>query len=294
MDKHLTDFINYINYEKGYSPNTLSSYRRDIEGLFTYLKDKGVVSPENLNRKHIVASVSELLRKGMSASSVTRKIAAVKSFCHFLLREGIIKDDPTIDIQFPKMEKRLPKALSPSEVLRLIEYPKGEQNLHVRDRAILEVLYGSGIRASELVGLNMSHVNLDVGYLRCMGKGGKERIVPFGSAAIKALKEYIDKARPKLIKKDCDPLFFDRAGRRLTRQGLWYIFNDYVKKAGLKTGVSPHSLRHSFATHLLERGADLRSVQEMLGHANIKTTEIYTNVSRERIRRVYKEAHPRA
>jgi integrase/recombinase XerD len=175
-----------------------------------------------------------------------------------------------------------------------VEYPKGERHIELRDRAIMEVLYATGIRATELTDLNLNHLSLEVGFLRCMGKGGKERIVPLGEVAVAALKKYLKKGRPKLEKTDGDPLFLDRAGRRLTRQGLWYIVGGYVKRAGLRAGVSPHSLRHSFATHLLERGADLRSVQEMLGHANIKTTEIYTSVSRERLKKVYKQAHPRA
>lgn len=294
MDKHTNDFINYLNYEKGYSGNTLSAYRRDLAQLAAYLRKRGIVSVDGLNRKAIVSFTTDLVREGMSASSINRKIAAIKSFSHFLLREGHLKEDPTQNVQFPKMEKRLPRALTLSEALRLVEYPKGGKYIWLRDRAIMEVLYGTGIRASELTGLDLGHINLQVGFLKCMGKGGKERIVPLGESASFALKEYLEKARPKLFKKDPEALFLDRNGRRLTRGGLWFIFNGYVKRAGLRTGVSPHSLRHSFATHLLERGADLRSVQEMLGHANIKTTEIYTNVSRDRIKRIYKQAHPRA
>jgi len=294
MEKQVNDFINFLNYEKGYSNNTLASYKRDLLQLVSFLKNKGVVSAEGLNRKMIISFTTELVRNGISASSISRKIAAIKSFSHFLLREGLIKEDPTMNISFPKMEKRLPKALTFSEALRLVEYPKGDKHIWLRDKAIMEVLYGTGIRASELTGLNLDHINLDVGFLKCMGKGGKERIVPFGESASGALSEYLKKGRPSLFKKESEALFLDRNGRRLTRQGLWFIFNGYVKRAGLKTGVSPHSLRHSFATHLLERGADLRSVQEMLGHANIKTTEIYTNVSRDRIKRIYKSAHPRA
>jgi integrase/recombinase XerD len=294
MEKHITEFINYLDYERGYSENTLLSYGRDLRQFVANIKKKGAILPEHLGRKHIISFTSDLRRKGMSASSIERKLSAIRAFAHFLIREGHSKEDPTIDISFPKTEKRLPKALTFSEATRLVEYPKSEKHIGLRDKAIMEVLYATGIRATELVSLNLNFLNLEVRFLRCMGKGGKERIVPLGQKAISAIKTYLKNGRPKLLKTDDDPLFLDRAGKRLTRQGLWYIVNRYVKSAGLKSGVSPHSLRHSFATHLLEKGADLRSVQEMLGHANIKTTEIYTNVSRERLKRVYRQAHPRA
>jgi integrase/recombinase XerD len=293
MEKHINEFLSYLNYERGYSPNTLSAYGLDLRQFVLSLKKRGMIAPEQIDRRSIVAFATELSRT-QKATSIERKIAAIKVFCHYLLREGYLKHDPTLDVSSPKTEKRLPKALSFSDVTRLVEFPKGEGHLRIRDRAILEVLYGAGIRASELVGIDVDHLNLDVGFLRVFGKGRKERIVPLGRAAISALNEYIDKARPSLMKKDNSPLFLNNAGRRMTRQGLSFIFNAYVEAAGLRKGTSPHSLRHTFATHLLEKGADLRSVQEMLGHANIKTTEVYTNVSRERLKRVYKQAHPRA
>lgn len=293
MERYIDEFISYLNFERGYSPNTLSSYRCDLVQFASHLKSVGCVSPDRLDRSAVIGFVSRVGRSGR-ATTVERKLAAVKMFCNFLLREGYLKQDPTLDVSFPKTEKRLPKALSLKDVVSLIEYPNDGGTLRVRDRAILEILYGAGIRVSELVGLDMDHLNLDVGFLKVFGKGSKERIVPLGRAAISALRAYIDKARPKLLKKDPLPLFLNRAGRRITRQGVSFLFDHYVKAAGLKEGTSPHSLRHSFATHLLEKGADLRSVQEMLGHANIKTTEVYTNVSRERLKRVYKQAHPRA
>ncbi len=293
MDKYLDEFLNYLNFERGYSTNTLSAYARDLRQFFASLKKRGVVSPDRMDRRSVVAFVTELSRS-IKASSIERKLAAVKAFSHFLLREGRLDQDPTADVFFPKTEKRLPKALTFSEVTRLIEYPKGEEALRLRDRAILEVLYGAGIRASELIGIDTDHLNLDAGFMKVFGKGRKERIVPLGRSAIGALNEYLEKGRPRLLRNDASPLFLNRSGRRMTRQGLSFIFNEYVRAAGLKKGTSPHSMRHSFATHLLEKGADLRSVQEMLGHANIKTTEVYTNVSRERLKRVYRQAHPRA
>ncbi len=294
MNEHIDEFINYLKHEKGYSVNTLSAYRRDLEQFVAHLRGRGIVSLDGLDRKAVISFNSEMIKRGASSGTVVRKLAAIKAFSHYHLREGHLKIDPTLDVSFPKTEKRLPKALSFAEAQTLVEYPKGERHLELRDRAIMEVLYGTGIRASELINLNLAQLNVEVGFLRCMGKGGKDRIVPLGKAAVKSLREYIEKGRTKLLKKDSAPVFLDRAGRRLTRQGLWYIIKGYVKRAGLRAGVSPHSLRHSFATHLLERGADLRSVQEMLGHSNIKTTEIYTNVSRERLKRVYRQAHPRA
>lgn len=294
MEKQLNDFLNYLDYERGYSGNTLLSYGRDLRQFLALLKSAGKISPKDIDRKSIIAFISSRTKKGNVAGSISRKLAAIKAFINFLLRENIISADPTMDISFPKMEKRLPKALTFSDAAKLVDYPTGEKHLELRDKAIMEVLYGSGIRASELTSLDVNDVNLDVGFLRCMGKGKKERIVPIGQSAVAAVRAYVDRARGKLLKGTLDAMFLDRKGKRLTRQGLWFIVNGYVKKAGLRAGVSPHSLRHSFATHLLERGADLRSVQEMLGHSNIRTTEIYTNVSRDRLKRVYKQAHPRA
>jgi len=294
MEKYITEFLNYLDYERGYSKNTLLSYGRDLRELASRLKASGIVEVGRIDRKAVSLFISGLSRAGRSSKTVERKLAAVKAFCHFLIREGYITEDPSLDISFPRTEKRLPKALSFSDAVRLVEYPKGESHIKVRDRAIMEVLYSTGIRASELTGLNLNDVNLEVGFLRCTGKGGKERIVPLGEVAAAAVKKYLGGSRKKFVKRDGDPMFLNRSGRRLTRQGLWDIIDRYVEAAGLKSGTSPHSLRHSFATHLLERGADLRSVQEMLGHANIKTTEIYTKVSRERLKQVYKKAHPRA
>jgi len=292
MQKHITDFLGHLEFERGYSSHTLKSYSRDLDQLADFLKLSGV-PVSSLNKKMFSKFVSHLSKKGYSPASVMRKIAAFKAFCHFLLREGHIKTDPTADIRLPKIPKRLPKALSMGEAIRLVEVKKKDKS-GIRDRAILELLYATGLRASEVVSLNLENVNLDVGFVRCFGKGKKERIVPLGEEASRAIKNYISSSRTKLMKKDTNALFLGRAGRRLTRQGLWYLIKNYVKMLGIRSGTSPHTLRHSFATHLLEKGADLRSVQEMLGHSSISTTEIYTSVSRERLKRIYSKAHPRA
>jgi len=292
MQKYVTEFINHLEFERGYSENTLKSYSRDLKQLKDYLglTDSDLIK---LGRKGVIQFVTQLTRKGYSASSVMRKLSAVKAFAHFLLREDYIETDPTGDIKLPKIPKRLPKALSMAEAIRLVEVKKKDK-IGIRDRAILELLYATGMRATELVGLNVENINLDVGFVRCFGKGRKERIIPVGEEAANALTNYLSHSRPKLLKKELNAFFLDRAGRRLSRQGLWYVVKNYVKTLGIRSGTSPHTLRHSFATHLLEKGADLRSVQEMLGHSSISTTEIYTSVSRERLKKVYSKAHPRA
>jgi integrase/recombinase XerD len=281
----IEEFLAYLKVEKGYSPNTISSYRNDLKKFGKYL----------LTAKGVSNFIQDQHREGMAASSISRSLASIKSMCRFLIGEGRLKNDPTEDIMFPKLPQKLPKALSMAEAMALVETPHKRDKISLRDRAILETLYGCGLRISELMGLDLDDINIGTGFISCMGKGSKERIVPVGEEARKALSMYIKISRPRLLKKKLsNAVFLDRQGKRLSRQGLWFIIKKYVKKSGVKSSTTPHTLRHSFATHLLEKGADLRSVQEMLGHANISTTQIYTNVSRERLRKVYKEAHPRA
>lgn len=210
------------------------------------------------------------------------------------MREEIIEADPTVDIKLPKKAKRLPKSLSISETIKLISAPREQNFIAIRDAAMLELLYASGMRASEITSLNIADINFSVSFVKCLGKGSKERIVPINKITLVALKTYLEKARGEFPPKDKTALFLDKNGERLTRQGLWLVIKKYVKLTGVKGVTSPHTLRHSFATHLLEKGADLRSVQEMLGHTDISTTQIYTSVSRERLKRIYKKAHPRA
>jgi integrase/recombinase XerD len=285
-EKLIEDFLGHLKYERGYSENTISSYKRDLVHFEKHLKQLHVSSVVSITRPIVSAFVTALVGMGLDSSSVERHIAAVKSFFAYLVREGQVKINPTSDIRLPKKSKRLPKALTMNEAKILVECPKS-----VRDKAIMELLYATGIRASELISLTMNDVNLDVGFIKCFGKGGKERIVPMGAAAVSAVREYIDSSRPKT---EINIIFLDKNKKQLTRQGLWFIVKKYVKSSGVRSSASTHTLRHSFATHLLEKGADLRSVQEMLGHSDISTTQIYTSVSRERLKRIYRSAHPRA
>ena len=285
IDALVKEFIAFLQIEKGYSKNTTEAYKRDL----LEFKRHGL-TPKGISR-----FVQSLSKRGFAASSIMRKTAAIKSFCHFLLSEGHIDSDPSQDILLPKIPKKLPKALSMSDASALAEFSVKKDKFSIRDRAMIEILYGCGLRASELVDLDINAVNFESGFLKCFGKGGKERIVPVGGSALFILRQYIKTARPRFLKKKKNnALFLDRSGDRLTRQGLWLLIKKHVKETGVKQSASPHTLRHSFATHLLEGGADLRSVQEMLGHANISTTQIYTSVSKERLKKIYKESHPRA
>lgn len=286
MDKLIREFIDHLNFEKGYSKHTLTNYERDLKQYRGFLKGR----PSD--RELVQAYLKWLSDQGFSPNTLMRKHATLKSFYHYLLAEGKIEKDPTADLRLPKIGKRLPKALTIKEVFELLKAPA---NKSLRDSAILEMLYAGGLRASELTGLDLSDVNLEAGFVKCFGKGGKERIVPIGETARQVLKKYLSEDRPKMAKSDREKaLFLDRNGTRLSRQALWDLVKKYVKLSGLKAKTTTHTLRHSFATHLLERGADLRTVQEMLGHSNIATTEIYTFVSRDRLKKVYLKAHPRA
>jgi integrase/recombinase XerD len=291
LKDHIKDFLEFIKVERGYSGNTTKSYKKDLDQFLRFARDRKL---KEIDRDLIKSFLEHLYDEGYSVSSTERKLACLKSFFRYLVREGEIEADPTSDIKLPKKAKRLPKALSISETIKLISAPREKGHIALRNIALLELLYATGMRASETVGLNISDINFEVSFVKCFGKGSKERIVPMNKVTLKALKEYLEKGRPEFPKKDKEALFVDKNGERLTRQGLWLVIKKYVKQTGVKEITSPHTLRHSFATHLLEKGADLRSVQEMLGHADISTTQIYTSVSRERLKRMYKKAHPRA
>jgi len=284
----IKDFLDFVKIERGYSENTIKSYDRDLGQFLKFNKEKKV------DRETIKSYLEHLYDEGYSVSSTERKLACLKSFFNYLVREGKQKTNPTSDVKLPKKAKRLPKALSISETIKLISAPREKNYIGLRDAALLEILYASGMRVSEAANLDLNDLNFSVAFVKCFGKGSKERIVPINKATLRALKEYIEKGRPKFPQKDKEALFLDKNGKRLTRQGMWLVIKKYVKISGVKGKTSPHTLRHSFATHLLEKGADLRSVQEMLGHADISTTQIYTSVSRERLKRMYKKAHPRA
>ena len=293
-DLHIDSFRSYLLTERGYSTHTVEAYTRDVRQFWSTLKRAGDLS--HIKEAHIRQFVDALWALGLQASSLARKLAAVKTFFRFALREEWITKDPTRDAPLPKQPRRLPKALSQSDIRMLFVDLPMEGPRDVRDKAILELLYGTGIRVSELTGLRLQDIQHEARFLRCLGKGGKERIVPLGEPAFKAITEYLEKARKEIVAGRLDPetLFLDAHGKPLSRQGAWLIVKKAFKHAQIRASASPHTLRHSFATHLLEGGADLRSVQELLGHVNIATTQIYTSVSREKLRREYLKAHPRA
>jgi len=291
----LKDFIYHLSVEKGLADNTLDSYQRDLRKYLQFLQAQNINSFGQTSRRQITAYLSEQQSKGLAPSTITRSLASIRSFYQYLLKEQIITENPAVELESPKSEKKLPHVLSFQDIELLLEQPRTDCIIGMRDKAMLELIYATGIRVSELVSLNLNHANIKMGFLRCDGKGGKERMIPLGSVAIKSLQDYLKYSREKYVKnKEEKALFLNQHGNRLTRQGFWKILKKYVLRAGINTEITPHTLRHSFATHLLENGADLRSVQEMLGHADISTTQIYTQVTRKKIKEIYDQAHPRA
>ncbi len=286
-------FLDFLSVEKGLSVNTVLSYSRDVQKLFRFFR-KEKIHWLKAGEEDLIRFIHHQSRAGLSPRSMARVISSLKSFYRFLVLDGTLKKNPAVDLSSPKTWLALPKFLTVKEVESLLSQPDEENVRGVRDKAMLELLYATGLRASELVSLKIKDLNLEDGFLLCLGKGGKERLVPIGESAVRAVRKYLDEARPKLLKQSSEFLFVTQRGGAFTRQGFWKILKNYVRKAGLDLKISPHILRHSFATHLLERGADLRSVQLMLGHSQITTTQIYTHVSRKRLRRVYDKFHPRA
>jgi integrase/recombinase XerD len=289
----LQAFLEYLSVEKGLSHNTCLSYRRDIRKLFEFLKGNKM-DWRQATEKDLVKFVHFQSRMGLSARSLARLMSSVKSFYAFLILDDILKTNPSINLTSPKIWFSLPKFLTIKEVERLLKQPDEEDVRGCRDKAMLELLYATGLRVSELIALRINDANLDSGFLICKGKGGKERIVPLGNSASWAVKKYLEESRLRLWKEETDILFLTSRGGAFTRQGFWKMIKGYGQKAGLEQKISPHVLRHTFATHLLERGADLRSVQLMLGHSQITTTQIYTHVTRRQLRKVYDKFHPRA
>jgi integrase/recombinase XerD len=290
---YLPVFLDYLAVEKGLAKNSLSSYRIDLRHFGHWLLDQGL-ELERVERIHIVRYFQALRAAGISARSVARALAAIRGMYRFLVAERHLHADPTENIENPKLWTTLPKSLQPDEVETLLRAPELDTNEGVRDRAMLELLYATGLRVSELVRVRVDEVVMDAGFLRTIGKGSKERIVPFGDAARDAIVQYMEHARPHHDKFNSPHLFLTVRGGPMTRQAFWVKIGRYARTAGIKTHISPHVLRHSFATHLLENGADLRSVQMMLGHADISTTQIYTHVSRARLQKMYETFHPRA
>ncbi|HLY49966.1 MAG TPA: site-specific tyrosine recombinase XerD [Solirubrobacteraceae bacterium] len=295
----LLDFLGYLELERGLSRNTLEAYRSDLQQFGQFLDRRGI-DPLRISSAELAAFVSELASSGRSGASVApatlqRKVACLRSFYRYLRVERLIGDDPAAELRGPRSRARLPAVLSRDEVAALLAQPKGTSPTALRDRALLETMYACGLRASEVIGLELRDLDLGVGILRARGKGSKERIVPIGSKALDSLQAYLDRGRLRLVALQPEPrVFVNLRGNPLSRQGLYKIVQRHAASAGLAHKMSPHTLRHSFATHLLAGGCDLRSLQEMLGHADIATTQIYTHLSPDRLRDVYFEAHPRA
>ncbi|MGE6514560.1 site-specific tyrosine recombinase XerD [Lysinibacillus sphaericus] len=293
----IEDYIHFIQVERQLSINTLASYRRDLENYVRFLQEaEGMSDFGKVERTTILRHLEQLRMQGKTSRTVARHISSIRSFHQFLLREKRTEKDPTVHLEMPTIEQKLPNILSIEEIESLLTAPNRSKPQGVRDVAMLELLYGSGMRISELISLDLADIHLTMGFVRVFGKGGKERIIPLGKSALTALSAYLDGARGQLQGKypKTDAFFINQRGKRLTRQGCWKLMKEHALKAGIQHELTPHTLRHSFATHLVENGADLRAVQEMLGHADISTTQIYTHISKTRLSEVYKQFHPRA
>lgn len=293
MEKELDEFINYLKDVKKTSHNTELSYKRDIAKLEKYLQQMGLDEIRQVSATTLQNYILGMERSGSAAATVSRNIASIKAFFHFLFRKGYVTEDIAEDLKAPKIEKKLPEILTTDEVNRLLDQPRGSAPKDMRDRAMLELLYATGIRVSELINLNVSDVNLQVGYIICRD-AKKERVVPFGAPAKRALSDYMKNARDLMLEdQSSDVLFTNCSGQPMSRQGFWKLVKYYARKAGITADITPHTLRHSFAAHLVENGADLRSVQEMLGHSDISTTQMYAALNNNRLREVYSKSHPR-
>ena len=299
--KHLKDaiddYIHFIKVERQLSENTLLSYKRDLVAYARHLNsEQKITTFHDVTRENILLYLASIRAVGKSSKTISRQISSIRSFHQFLLREKVTEQDPTVHLEMPKKEQSLPKVLSVEDIDALISAPTIDKPQGIRDIAILEMMYGSGMRISELIALNLEDVHLTMGFVRVFGKGGKERIIPLGRGALTACQNYLKEARPQLLGNAAknDAFFITQRGKRFTRQGCWKIIKEHAEAAGIQKEITPHVLRHSFATHLIENGADLRAVQELLGHADISTTQIYTHVSKTRLSEVYKQFHPRA
>ncbi len=294
MEKNLVEnFLDFLQKDKKLSDNTLQSYNRDIKLYCNYL-DAHNLDAVKADETELSTYLDSLKENGKAVSTVSRNLASLRSFYQYLHRTKVISDDPTLNLESPKIERKLPKVLSSEQVELLLEQPKCVDLKGYRDKAMLELVYATGIRVTELISLNMNDIDLDNGYIKCVGKN-KERVIPIGSLAVNALKEYVDKSRSILLKDENDQaLFVNVNGHRLTRQGFWKIIKQYKTQANIDVDITPHTLRHSFAVHLLENGAELRAIQEMLGHSDISSTQVYAQIEQNRIKDVYMKSHPRA
>lgn len=293
----LEDYLVFLKIERGLSANSIQSYQRDLKQYFNHLKKEQITDWDNVDRYLVLIFLQKQREKGKSENSIIRMVSSLRRYHQFLKQEKLVTEDPMLFIQTPKKAQTLPKIMSANEIILLIEAPDTSKTLGLRDRTILEVMYATGLRISELVNLEMKELHLSMALIQTIGKGDKERILPIGDEAISWLEKYIENGRPLLQKNSNEEsayVFLNTRGKKLTRQGVWKKIKKIVKESGIKKNVTPHTLRHSFATHLLENGADLRIVQELLGHSDISTTQIYTHITKHRLKDVYSNYHPRA
>lgn len=294
MEAAIRSFLNYLRVEKGVSANTLDAYRRDVEKFAAFAAGHRIAL-DKVTRDELVDFLRHLYHRKLDSRTVARHLVTIRHFFRFALAEGLISEDPAETIESPRFRSSLPTFLTVEEIERLIEQPDANTVIGLRDKAMVEVMYSAGLRVSELCKLRLSDIHYDKGYVRCIGKGDKERLVPIGRRAVEVVRRYLKESRPKLAHDNSPPLIFlSRKGGECSRHGFWKTISDCGRLAGIRKKLKPHMLRHSFATHLLDRGADLRAVQMMLGHADIATTQIYTHVVEERLKQVYREHHPRA
>lgn len=294
VDHQIDLFLSYLRVERHLSDNTLQSYGRDLRFFSEHLAKKKITSLKEVAEKDVLEFIAASRKRGVKSRSIARALVAVRQLFRYLIRDKITDFDPAAKIEFPNVGARLPKTMNLEQIDTLLSQPNKVEDIGVRDHAMLQLMYATGMRVSELVGVKINNLNLDGGYLRVFGKGSKERIVPMGAVAQRSVQDYIDTVRNKKGVPDSEFLFLTARNEPMTRQGFWDRIKYYAKKAGISINVTPHMLRHSFATHLLERGADLRSVQTMLGHADVSTTQIYTHVSATHLKEIYKKFHPRS
>lgn len=294
MKDLIAEFVNYLSVERGLSKNTIAAYSADLESFRNYLESKGMADIDRIKRQDIMNYLLSRKDKNISGNSISRGLVAIKMFYRFLVTERLAREDVAGILESPKLIRPLPSVLAMAEVDKILAGPDLRDPVGIRDKAAIEILYATGMRVSEIVDLPIDGLNLDMGFVKCRGKGDKERIVPVGDKAKEALSRYIDKVRPVMAGKRQDKhLFLSRLGKKVSRQTFWKMIKKYTKMARIKKDITPHTLRHSFATHLLERGADLRVVQEMLGHADISTTQLYTHINKERLKSIHRQFHPR-
>lgn len=294
MKELIDTFLNYLSVERGLANNTILSYGEDLNYYIDFIARAHIEALSNVTKNDIINFMLNQKDKGIAANSIARRLASIRMFHRFLVRERILKTDPSNLIDSPKLWKKIPDTLTFNEIDALLAMPNIREKRGIRDRAILEILYATGMRVSEAVNLKTNNINLDIGFLRCIGKGNKERVIPLGRKAIIYIKRYLEISRPYLLGKGSSEfLFLNRFGNKISRQSLWKLIKKYANEARIKKPIRPHILRHSFATHLLEGGADLRSVQEMLGHSDISTTQIYTHINKDRLKTIHRMYHPR-